>query len=274
MRHLPEGRVAWPEGDEFQELNSYIVQRHPLLDGAFGSLDGLNLMCQTSSDVEIENATYNGWLHGHFVSSVLAWSSCGMLNIWMFRHTVNDTHIGEIIAAKINCPGSWHDARVAQPIYDKLEHHTPDGYYLVADTAFPRGNDRIGGRIKVPLKSGDRLATADDARKHELQFSKELLSYRQTAEWGMRTIQGSFGRLRVPLEIENLQRRADLLETCIRLQNLRTRMVGINQIASVYVPIWKEGRQERIWDGFANMVFSEQRKHDRVSSFHVTQQFF
>jgi hypothetical protein len=43
---------------------------------------------------------------------------------------------GVIIAANFNAPGSWHDSRVAQPIYDKLQNDTPDGFYLVANTAF------------------------------------------------------------------------------------------------------------------------------------------
>ncbi|KZV61810.1 hypothetical protein PENSPDRAFT_592328, partial [Peniophora sp. CONT] len=66
-----------------------------------------------------------------------------------------------------------------------------------------------------------------------------LLSYRQTAEWGMCALQGSFGRLRVPLEIENSERRGDLLETCLRLHNVRTAVVGISQIRNVYEPIWR-----------------------------------
>ncbi|KAG2064095.1 hypothetical protein BDR04DRAFT_1130902 [Suillus decipiens] len=41
----------------------------------FGTLDGLNLPVQTSQDQEIKNATYNGWLHSHFVSSVIAFSA-------------------------------------------------------------------------------------------------------------------------------------------------------------------------------------------------------
>ena len=47
-------------------------------------LDGLNLPVQESADDEIENATYNGWLHSHFVSSVLASLASGMLqNIFL-----------------------------------------------------------------------------------------------------------------------------------------------------------------------------------------------
>lgn len=45
--------------------------------GAFGSIDGLNLPVQVSGDTEIENATYNGWLHGHFRSCVIVFASDG-----------------------------------------------------------------------------------------------------------------------------------------------------------------------------------------------------
>jgi hypothetical protein len=56
-----------------------IIARHPRLTGAFASIDGLNLACQTSDDPEIENATYNGWLSAHFISSVLVFSPKGKI---------------------------------------------------------------------------------------------------------------------------------------------------------------------------------------------------
>ncbi|KAK0503744.1 hypothetical protein EDD18DRAFT_1305632 [Armillaria luteobubalina] len=93
LQELGEARIAWPEGEEFEENNALILACHPLLTGAFGSLDGLNLLVQTSVDQEIENATFNGWLHEHFVSSVFAFNA-----------------MGEIIACKLNAPGSWHDS--------------------------------------------------------------------------------------------------------------------------------------------------------------------
>lgn len=106
-------------------------------------------------------------------------------------------------------------------------------------------------------------------RAHAEKFDRELLGFRQSAEWGMRSLQGSFGRLRVPLEINHSDRRGDLLEICVRLQNLRTDLVGINQLRSVYMPIWKANEQEEIWDHFENMLFGDQRKKDRVSQFHL-----
>jgi hypothetical protein len=50
------------------------------LTGAFASIDGLNLASQTSDDEDIKNATYNGWLCEHFISSVLVFSPQGKQN--------------------------------------------------------------------------------------------------------------------------------------------------------------------------------------------------
>ena len=77
LRRVPQAAIAWPRGDEFLELSGYVTAWHPLLRGVFGSIDGLNLLCQVSSDIEMENATYNGWLHDHFISSVIVFSSKG-----------------------------------------------------------------------------------------------------------------------------------------------------------------------------------------------------
>jgi hypothetical protein len=77
LRKMPDAQIKWLQGEEFEENNNLILARHPLLLGAFGSMDGLNLLVQTSPDQEIENATYNGWLHEHFVSSVFAFSATG-----------------------------------------------------------------------------------------------------------------------------------------------------------------------------------------------------
>lgn len=90
----------------------------------------------------------------------------------------------------------------------------------------------------------------------------------------MRELQGSFGRLRIPLGVEDMDRRGDLIESCFRLHNLRTRLVGINQIKNVYVPVWREGDREWIWEGFEDILFSVQRKHDRVRTSHVQEEWY
>lgn len=84
---------------------------------------------------------------------------------------------------------------MARGIYEKLRTQTPEGYYLVTDTAFPRGTDQIAGRIRAPLKQGQRLPADLAERNRIASFDRQLLSFRQAAEWGMRSLQGSFGRL-------------------------------------------------------------------------------
>ncbi|PPQ95855.1 hypothetical protein CVT26_015594 [Gymnopilus dilepis] len=254
LRAMPAARIQWPRADdEFLIYSNIISARHPHLFGAFGSIDGLNLPVQTSEDPDIEDATYNGWLSEHFISSVIVFSPLGV-----------------ILDVNFNAPGSWHDSRVAQPIYQKLRGNTPDGYYLIADSAFPQGAKDISGRIQAPIKSGKKLRGTEEDIEEHFAYDRELLSYRQTAEWGMRSIQGSFGRLRLPLPTGDTEFRALLLETCFRLHNLRTREIGRNQIQTVYMAEWRRTNDDqRIWLDFENIVFSEQRRIDRVSRFHV-----
>ena len=119
------------------------------------------------------------------------------------------------------------------------------------------------------MKDGTRLPIDVVECQEIMEFDRQLLSYCQTAEWGMRTIQGSFGRLRVSLPINYTDARADLLEAIARLYNLRARTVGFNQIRTVYMPIWRTEEQEELWVNFEQQLFSEQHQNDRVSRFHL-----
>ena len=85
----------------------------------------------------------------------------------------------------------------------------------------------------------------------------------------MRTLQGSFGRLCIPLDINNPDGQQQLLEVCVCVFNLRARLVGINQICSVYLPIWQESEDERLWTALGDMVFDDICRHDHVARFHL-----
>ncbi|KZT05182.1 uncharacterized protein LAESUDRAFT_737564 [Laetiporus sulphureus 93-53] len=157
LKSMPEARITWPQTQsEFKHYNDLII-------ASFGTADGLNLPVQVSVDEDLQNATYNGWLHDHFISNVIAFASNG-----------------EIIHYTFNAPGSWHDSCIAHRLYEKLLTKTPPDYYLACDTAFPRSSS-IDNRIKVPLKSNSRLPTD------------------HSAEWGMRDLQGSDAHLHLKL---------------------------------------------------------------------------
>ena len=145
-------------------------------------------------------------------------------------------------------------------------------FYVCADSGFPKGTDDIACKIHSPLKSGHTIP-ADPVRQQQLLcFYKDLVSYRQTAEWGTRTIQGSFGRLRVPLGTDS-KKRLRLLETCAHLTNIRARCVGISQVQNVYEPIWRAWEDEWFWDSLGDMVFGDIIKKDRVAKFHLVLEY-
>jgi len=129
----------------------------------------------------------------------------------------------------------------------------------VADTAFLRTTGDVADHIRAPVKSGQVFQETAEDMAERLAFDRELLSCHQAAEWGMRTIQGSFGHLQLPLNINNPAGRSNLLKVCVRLSNLRAQQVGISQIRNTFVPIWKEGEQEQVWDKFEGMLFGDIR---------------
>ncbi|KAG8713049.1 hypothetical protein FRC08_013759 [Ceratobasidium sp. 394] len=197
LQELPDAKIFWPSPARMEHYAGIIQEQHPLIDGAFGFVDGLSLPVSTSTDPAIKNATYNGWLHTHKISNVITFAPDGT-----------------VIAAKVNAPGSWHDSRVAWKIYAKLQDHTPDGFFLIADTAFPHNGKTLQSKIHTPLKHGHRFppGTSAEQAQEAILYSNAITSARQAAEWGMHALQGAFGRLRMPLDINNPVGRRILIE--------------------------------------------------------------
>lgn len=162
----------------------------------------------------------------------------------------------------MNEPGSTHDATAAYQLYEKLRA-TPLPFHLLADVAFPRTGD-MKGKIKVPLKRDARLPQSGHRKAALLQYNKSLVQARQAAEWGMRGLQGCFSRLKVPLPVD-AQDRFLILKVVVRLYQVRTRRLGINQIREVFLPTWS---QRSSLDDFADLMFGDIRKSDRVSKFY------
>ena len=100
-----------------------------------------------------------------------------------------------------------------------------------------------------------------------MEQNREIVNARQAAEWGMRSIQGSFGRLRIPLSITMDHLRCRILLTCFRLHQLRVRLVGINQIQTVYHPLWQQSPEQFLTN--LSDDFFEVQRNDRVSRFHL-----
>jgi len=61
-------------------------------------------------------------------------------------------------------------------IYMKLQDKTPEGYYLVADTAFLHSGHFLEGWIKAPLKAGQQLPT-DPQEKESNSYGLTVSCY-------------------------------------------------------------------------------------------------
>lgn len=157
---------------------------------------------------------------------------------------------------------------MARDIYGQLINDTPAGFFLIADTAFPKLGQGVNQKIKTPLKAGARIRGTRQARQQKIEYSNAITSARQAVEWGMRALQGCFARLRLPLDVNDPAGRMRLLETCLRLHNVRTRMIGINQIRSVYMPVWTQG-QEDFFDRLYSIMFPQTNHNDRIGRYYI-----
>ena len=106
-----------------QHYSKLVEGRESTLSNIFGFVDGLWLPILEPSDSDTQNAYYNGWKSCHNISNVIVWAPDGTI-LW----------------ARYNCPGSWHDYNVSQPLLDLLDNpiSTPAPYQLLADSAFTK----------------------------------------------------------------------------------------------------------------------------------------
>ncbi|KAE8261163.1 hypothetical protein A4X09_0g7703 [Tilletia walkeri] len=191
--------IKWPTAAVMTDMAAAVRAREPLLKGVFGFVDGLNLRIYQPSNIDEQNAYYNGWLA--------------------------DTYCSQI----------------ASGLYTLLSDpaRTPPPFALLADSAFPYGKELTGRILSRPK---DNVAAKEkDGAVHLLW--EAIIRQRQAAEWGMRALQGAFGRLDLRLPTHKAKR-ALLLSVVFSLHNFRARNVGLNQIKEVYFPQWQAARRE------------------------------
>jgi len=196
-----------------QQFSQLISYHHDNQFNVFGFVDGVSFAIEEDSDPVQQNAYYNGWKGGCVISNIFVYSADGCC-IW----------------ARVNCPGSWHDAHVARE-FTHLMTSVPDPYCVVADTGFP-SHGRVKNKIRTPAKSNQHLS------RDQIIYSNQITSMRQACEWGMRAIEGGFERLKTTLPV-NKEKRLKILVSVVHLYNIRTRWTGVNQVRTVYDPRWK-----------------------------------
>lgn len=177
--------------------------------------DGLKLKLQQAGNVKIQTKFYNGWMHDHFVSNVLVFAPNG-----------------KVIACALNAPGSYHDSTVASygNIYSRLAKAWEESQgKCVVDSAFSSGS------YPFLIQSGDE-ATKNASTAEELRLAAQGTSARQSAEWGMRALQGTFPRLKARLYYEERGERSLIISSIIYMFNFRTSTLRLNQLFQVYMP--------------------------------------
>jgi hypothetical protein len=222
LKNDPYATIRLPTENEMQQYTHAIAGKHPSLGAqkVWCTVDGLKLMLQQAPNSMIQEQFYNGWTHDHYVTSVLCFCPDGTIPI-----------------AAFNVPGSFHDSTVAEygGVYEKLgAMFDKYGVKCTADSAF--GAKTYPFLIK---SSQDPLLARGETQEEivaQVRTQLEATSMRQAAEWGMRAVQASFPRLKDRFIYEEDGERQRVLHSMFLLYNLRTRMVGINQIRNFYMP--------------------------------------
>jgi len=116
--------------------------------------------------------------------------------------------------------------------------HNPLGLGLILDSGWRTEatfNDGTDGRPQVarPLTDSDVFNLAD---KESLELaSKNLVVFRQSNEHGNGGLKRAFPLLTEAIRFDDRQILRRDMELCIRLWNMRTRLVGWNQVNTTYM---------------------------------------
>jgi len=116
------------------------------------------------------------------------------------------------------------------------------------------------------MKKGDRLPQSPGSYARLKVFNQQLVLARQAAEWGMRSLQGSFARLKLPLLANDHQYRGEILELAVRLHQVRCQTVHINQTQRVYEAVQDDFNL--LTRSFHRMIFSDIQQNCRISRYY------
>lgn len=213
----PLAQITFPSVDQ-QLLNSYMISdKYDLLAGAVGSLDGLRLPLKEDPDPIAQNKYYNGWTKQVCTANVLLWSPDGT-----------------IAAAVYNCMGNLHDSTVCEvgDIYTTMKEQMPPDMYYIADSAFGKVADSLTGGRKIRRVS--KISEAGPQNDFEALWEEQVRRFRQTAEWGNAHLVRTFPRLKTKWSATDHHFRSLAFSTIFHLSNFRTRMMGRNEIKTVF----------------------------------------
>jgi hypothetical protein len=118
---------------------------------------------QSTKDDKVQSIFYNGWMHGHIVSSIFIFGMDGVIKI-----------------CGLNTTGTMHDSTLAEynNVYKKLEAVFDEfGGKVVVDSAFRVANNNF------IIKSGQNVTLGN---LKVVIGACDATSIHQSSEWGMR----------------------------------------------------------------------------------------
>jgi len=214
LRNYAEAKVSFPTVEIMRIYADMIQDREPTVDDVIGFLDGVSIPIQCSDYPEEQAMFYNGYHCDTMIN-----------NIFLFAPN------GKITYSVFNAPGSWHDSHVAQPLVSLVVERI-GMYKICVDQGFQRSGI-LFNKFVGPLSKKTRRNLSPILRRVYIEQHNKYISLRQCSEWGMRSLQGSFSRLKSRLT-SNSKERYLILYSIILLHNLRTARIGLNQIATVF----------------------------------------
>lgn len=212
--------VCLPDATKVAQYKEAIERKYPVLKDVAFVGDGLKILLQKAGDQMTQEAFYNGWKSGHYVT-----------NVFVFAPD------GTVVMSMLNCPGAMHDSELASigvpSIYQKIDSmYELYGAKTVMDSAFSAS----GKQSIIKSTTKERISTTAE-NEHEYEVLSAATSVRQAAEWGMRALQASFCRLKATWPYEEKDERLWGLTLIVYLYNYAANNMDLNQIRQVY---WKE----------------------------------
>ena len=111
-------------------------------------------------------------------------------------------------------------------------------YAFCVDQGFPRSG-ALYDKFVGPISKKTRRKLAPNLRELLMSRHHKYISLRQASEWGMKSLQGSFSRIKSRLTSDSTKRKKIILAIML-LHNFRTNEIGINQIATVFNPQYEQ----------------------------------
>ena len=205
--------VCLPDATNVAKYKEAIARKYPVLKDVAFVGDGLKILLQKAGDQTTQEAFYNGWKAGHYIT-----------NVFVFAPD------GTIVMSMLNCPGAMHDSELASIGVPSIYHKIDSMYELYgAKTVMDSAFSASGKQSIIKSTTKERISTTAE-NEHEYEVLCAATSVRQAAKWGMRALQASFSRLKATWPYEEKDKRLWGLTLIIYLYNFAANNMDLNQI--------------------------------------------